>query len=225
MSFSMTLAHLVHHQSSHLPSSQLAFLSSPDAFAAAAAADTDVGAWVATMVESLQGVSIDPHRGDDIGRFVTDWGDEWGINLHFHRLSHFLAMFRVPKTSPLAAELVTAIEANLQSSMFKAAQMDRRMQGRFIRLRSRLGDRRSQIYKQHVQANTRQGMNVLEQASLIADAERVSTEATAPREASLLARQRALSDAAMPALAGRGWSSWAADRLFQTLPKFVPQDA
>lgn len=225
MSFQKALAMVVHHQSSHVPASDLAFLASEDAFASAAAADIDVQASVAAMVDTLAGTALDPLRGTDVGHFVSDGGDHWSIHLSFHRLSHFINLFDIPKASPGAAELVTAIEANLQSKMFKAALIDRRLQRRFVKLQTRCSSRHIETYRAYVTANSRQGMAQLEHQKVISQAEEAAARATEPRRASLLQRQRFLSARAMPTLAGRSYSQWVAERLASVLPRFVPAAA
>jgi len=83
----------------------------------------------------LEHMALDPCQGTTVaehtpfrGALVRGGPGEAYIALEFHRVSNFIGGFFLSEASPVMQELLSAIARNLSSKMFKAAQMDRRLE-------------------------------------------------------------------------------------------------
>jgi hypothetical protein len=89
-------------------------------------------------ISLLRHMALDPQRGATVDdhtpfRGALIKGSNTAPNdiyfaLQFHRVSNFIGNFTLPADSPEMPALLKAIEENLASKMFKAAQMDRRLE-------------------------------------------------------------------------------------------------
>lgn len=102
------------------------------------ALNKDAGALARMTVALLKYLALDPnvgHRVEDFipemnpaGRFTT--GQVW-VNLEFFKTSNFIGSFTIEANSAELPQLLQAIQENLDSKMFKAAVLYRRLESKF----------------------------------------------------------------------------------------------
>lgn len=90
--------------------------------------ERDPNAMARLTIQLLQCMALDPLVGDQVAHFIGPAGEgDAFVLLRFNRVVNFIGGFVISKASPAYAELVAAVQANLASRMFKAAQLHRRL--------------------------------------------------------------------------------------------------
>ena len=109
----------------------------------------------------LDHIALDPLEGDNIIDFVSYSGPDHALTelnaesesiwfyLHLNRVTNFIGSFTLPRSAPECAELFSAIQRNLDSKMFKAAAMHRRLE-KLVPSRTRRIERKGRIAFQAV---------------------------------------------------------------------------
>ena len=225
MSISATLKNQLAHNRRFMTAAQFAFLSSPEAAEAAAAAEDDPHASAVMMIETLKGLALDPLRGTKPEHFMVDHGDHTTFWLHFDRVAHFVPMFDLDKVDPSHTALVSAIRTNLASKMYKAAVMNRRCHNRLVRLETRNIQKWHKVHDAFMDEQLKPGIYGRARDDIMAQAAVKANAATQARDLQLRLRSRAISGMAAPSLVGKAWSEWVIDRLAASLPALVPATA
>lgn len=100
----------------------------------------DLSALVATpalaakmTVALLVNIALDPTCGTRVEDFLLPGkpGDEVLVNMPIHRTANFIGLFGLVVGSPEYKMVGTAVEANLAGPMFRAAQIERRLERRY----------------------------------------------------------------------------------------------
>lgn len=125
---------------------QVSMVENPDFESTMRRAEKDEDTKAFLMIEALKGISLDPLRGDRLESFCKQYGEAISFNIHFHCWTNFIGLIGLPAGSGRAKQLMEAIEANLKSSMFKAAKMHRRLSVRRGRLHEQVSKRAYQAY-------------------------------------------------------------------------------
>lgn len=144
-------------QSLHLLTPELASFVSSDAFKKTMAVvekDADTKAFLA--IEALKGIALDPLTGKKPEAFYFQSGDRLCFNLKFDRWVNFIGWFELPENSGRAKQVVEAIRSNLESRMFKAASMHRRLDKRRANMYEQVTQRARKAYAEVVQKCSRQ---------------------------------------------------------------------
>jgi hypothetical protein len=132
------------HYCEGLTASQLAYLRSPAYLAALEGIKDNPQEMARLTVGLLKHMALDPTRGTQIGDFALGYDNPEDETIYFlchiNRVSNFVGYFELPRGSREAVKLVEAIRENLESRMFKAARMSRRLErkasGRYTRIRA-----------------------------------------------------------------------------------------
>lgn len=97
-------------------------------------------------------MALDPLSGNTTDAFVLGLNSDLVcFNIRFDRFTNFIGLIELPATSGRVEQLIEAIRKNLNSKMFKAAQIHRRLDRRRIRLFEQAGDRASAAYAEVIQ--------------------------------------------------------------------------
>lgn len=122
---------------------------------------TDVQRKVRETIRLLQDFALDPRQGRTLRELLADTGPVYGLGdgssspnigfaLSFYQMVNPVGYFEVSRNSTLALALLGAIEANLMSQRFKAAQVHLRMKsklvGRLARLRVKADEAYNKAY-------------------------------------------------------------------------------
>jgi len=116
-----------------------------DAVAAMQKTDEDPDAQAFLMLELLKSIALDPTQGETPDRFFRIYDDEVIFTLHLDRWSNFITSCLCLPHGSRANQLIEAIQENLNSRMFKAAKMSRRLDKRFNRLYQQARNRAEKI--------------------------------------------------------------------------------
>lgn len=90
-------------------------------------ADQDPAERARLLIGMLNHVALDPAEGTQAEHFVELQGEYLRVWVKFYRTSSIFGIFTIPRTSSEGRKLVQAIQANLDSRLFKAACMHRRL--------------------------------------------------------------------------------------------------
>lgn len=98
-------------------------------------AETENSVKAILLIELLNEISLDPLSGTSPDAFYTRHLGSVGFNARLNRWTSFIGVFELsePKESALIASVISAITANLDSKMFKAARLHRRLDKRYSR--------------------------------------------------------------------------------------------
>ena len=139
-----------------------------------------------------------------------------GYTIRFNRVSNFIdPVFSLPVSSGRAKQLNKAIEANLNSKMFKAAKMSRRLDRQLLRLESQIEAKARKAYDAFKDPNGCFTKENLEERLRLAN--EAYDQVTDPRKEQLKERVRRVSNCAFPGFQG-SYSEAVAGFLYKHLP-------
>jgi hypothetical protein len=165
------------------------------------------------MCQLLLQIALDPLSGDKVEHFIRENEEEAWIQIRLDRTTNFIGWFSLPLDHPRVQELRIAIETNLNSRMFKAAKMSRRLDRRFIKIQSIALTRAQEAYRQVVHQCGGQLMTDEQRECANAAFEATSAEWIERN----VQRLRAVSKVAHPGFS-KGWSEDLANFLYKYLP-------
>jgi hypothetical protein len=120
------------HHCEGLTAPQIAYLKNPAYLKALEGIADNPREMARLTVGLLKHMALDPTRGTQIGDFALGYDDPADETIYFlchiNRVSNFVGYFELPRGSEEASQLVKAIRENLESRMFKAARMSRRLE-------------------------------------------------------------------------------------------------
>lgn len=135
-------------RSVHLMEKNLAdFVRSKDFEDALTKTEMEEDAKAYLMVEALKKIALCPCRGETPEDFIFYRSDSViAFNIQFDRWSNFIGLIGLPLNSGRAQQLIDAIETNLNSKMYKAAKMHRRLYFRRRKIESQVCGRARSVY-------------------------------------------------------------------------------
>lgn len=92
-------------------------------------------------------IALDPLTGDRVDHFLRENEDGAWIQVRLDRTFNFIGWFSLPSGDPRIAEIRKAIETNLNSRMFKAARMGRRLDQRFLNIQAQAVSKAQDAYR------------------------------------------------------------------------------
>lgn len=118
-------------RSAHMFSPELVAFVESDSFAKVMnKADKNDDTKAVLMIEALKGMALDPLAGDTPEAFASCYRKSIVFNISFNRVVNFIGWFDLPADSERADQVLDAIRSNLESPMFKAAAVHRRLDKR-----------------------------------------------------------------------------------------------
>lgn len=207
MKISGLLGNIVHHMGHRVAPELITGLTDPEVRQRANDADENTEIKVQLVIAALNGLSIDTRNG--IYRSTNETHTTYCV--HFHTVSNpFGGCFVLSNESPMLEKLENAIAANLASKMFKAAKVYRRLQPKIVAAEAKLTQKAMRAYDSCLRrTNDKDLAN--------AEYDKVSRR----RSDQLNHRIRMIAHTACPAIAGKGYSQWLAEILYQNLPMEV----
>lgn len=100
----------------------------------------------------LKGIALDPLQGSELSAFVTVEEGKLYCDLRLDRWVNFIGMFAIDEAAPLAKALLKAVEENLGSKMFKAAQVHRRLERKTAGMLAKAAQRGNTAYRASLDA-------------------------------------------------------------------------
>lgn len=210
---SKELAHIVYHQKHIVPPHIIKALSDPEIMEQAIKADNDPTVNIRLTIAAMQGLSLETTQKGQPRKTVGEEGTYYCI--YFHTVGNpFLQIISVPNDSSLIAEMDAAIEANLASPKYAAALYYRQRQPEIVKEQAAL-----------VEVARRAHYKALDQKKGIEAAEEAYEKALDKEKIEALDEEiRMLSRQACPAIAGKGYSDWLAELLYQNLPFYTSKE-
>lgn len=163
------------------------------------------------MIEALKGIALDPLRGDSTGAFCECYEETMVFNIHFDRWINFIGIIELP-LGDRASQLRDAIRLNLDSRMFKAAKMSRRLDRKLNRLMGQADDRARAAFEAIYR---RPG--VIHTPELLEEACNTRERIRNRRREELLQRKHRVAQHACPGFLG-GYSDAVANFLYRHMP-------
>lgn len=97
----------------------------------------------------LKHLALDPSIGDCVEKFVSISDESIWFQLTFHRFTNIAGWFRLPRNTVESDQLLGAIQQNLESRRFKAANLCRRLDKKFQMRVSKLRRRADSFGQRH----------------------------------------------------------------------------
>lgn len=185
--------------------------------------DSNPARRAALMVELLKVVALDPTAGSKPTDFYSRSGAEVSFNLRLDRVINPLgSLFFLSIEDAHCVELMKAVKRNLESRMFKAAKMHRRLDNLAQRAMGRYSDLANKAYQRvrlHVTGRLKSEHREHLTENDLAEMDRAFDEVYAPLKERLWKRMGKVAEASSPGLYNSSYTNWLASFLYLKLPE------